>query len=263
MLEALRTVLRSLPSPTVAVSGGVDSVTLAAVAVQTWSDTLLMHAVSPAVPHEATQRLLRLAALRRWQLQIVDAGEFADPRYRENPVNRCFYCKNSLYGTIAARTDRQILSGANLDDLGEYRPGLDAARQHSVRHPYIEARLGKLAVRSIARELGLHEIAELPASPCLSSRVETGIRIEAATLAFIHAVERKIEAELTPHTVRCRVRAGAVVIELDTATLHSLTSADTQRVHAIVLEQPHRPATLPVLLEAYRNGSAFLQDQRA
>jgi uncharacterized protein len=140
---------------------------------------------------------------------------------------------------------------------------LDAARQHSVRHPYIEVQLGKRAVRSIAHELGLHEVAELPASPCLSSRVETGIRIEKATLAFIHAVERKIEAELTPRTVRCRVRSGAVVIELDEPTLHSLTGDKARRVHAIVLDQPNRPAELPVLLQPYRNGSAFLKDHRA
>jgi uncharacterized protein len=262
MLDALRTVLGSIAAPVVAVSGGVDSVTLAAVAAEICSDTLLMHAVSPAVPRPATDRLTRLAVLHRWQLQIVDAGEFADPRYRENPVNRCFYCKSSLYGTIAARTNRQILSGANLDDLGEYRPGLDAARQHAVRHPYIEAGLGKLAVRRIARELGLHEVAELPASPCLSSRVETGIRIEAGTLAFIHDVERQIAAELAPQTVRCRVRAGAVVIELDEATLQSLTRAQAMRVHAVVGEQPGRPLALPVLLQPYRNGSAFLQDGR-
>jgi uncharacterized protein len=150
-----------------------------------------------------------------------------------------------------------------LDDLGEYRPGLDAARQHLVRHPYIEALLGKPAVRSIARDLGLHDIAELPASPCLSSRVETGIRIEAATLSFIHAVERRIEAELTPRSVRCRVRAGAVVIELDEPTLQAMTSDEASRVHRIVREQPNRPLELPVKLEPYRNGSAFLRDPSA
>jgi uncharacterized protein len=261
MLETLHAVLRHIERPVIAVSGGVDSVTLAAVAAQTCDDTLLMHAASAAVPREATERLQRMAAARNWQLQILDAGEFADPRYRENPVNRCFFCKTNLYGKIAARTDRQILSGANLDDLGEYRPGLDAARRHSVRHPYIEAQIDKRAVRAIARDLGLREVAELPASPCLSSRVETGIRIEESALAFIHAVERQIQTELTPRTVRCRLRAGAVVVELDEATLYGLSSGAAGRVHAIVKDQPQGPAKLPVLLEPYRNGSAFLTDK--
>jgi uncharacterized protein len=260
MLETLRALLRSIVSPTIAVSGGVDSVTLAAVAAQTCDDTLLVHAASPAVPREATERLTRLATERRWNLQIVDAGEFADPRYRDNPVNRCFYCKSNLYATIAARTGRQILSGANMDDLGEYRPGLDAAREHSVRHPFIEAHIGKLAVRAIAHDLGLHEVAELPASPCLSSRVETGIRIEEATLTFIHAVERMIQTELAPRTVRCRVRAGAVVIELDEPTLRGMTKAATGRAQSIVREQPNRPLEMPILFQPYRNGSAFLKD---
>jgi uncharacterized protein len=263
MLDALRTVLSSIPTPTIAVSGGVDSVTLAAVAAQICEDTLLLHAASPAVPREATERLERLAAERDWHLQIVDAGEFADPRYRANPVDRCFYCKSHLYATMAARTNRQILSGANLDDLGEYRPGLEAARRHSVRHPYIEAHIGKLAVRRIARDLGLDEVAELPPSPCLSSRVETGIRIEEATLSFIHAVERKIRAELTPRTVRCRVRAAAVVIELDDTTLDALTAATVSWVRSIVEEQPHRPVELPVLIQPYQNGSAFVREGAA
>jgi len=256
-------VLNAIANPVIAVSGGVDSVTLAAVASQICANTLLMHAVSPAVPREASARLERLAALRNWSLEIVDAGEFADPRYRENPRNRCFFCKTNLYATIAARTNRQILSGANLDDLGEYRPGLDAARQHSVRHPYIEAHIGKGAVRAIARDLGLREVAELPASPCLSSRVETGIRIEEATLAFIHDVERGIHAELAPATVRCRVRAEAVVIELDQATLDALSNEAALRVRSIVEQQPHRPARLPIRVEPYRNGSAFLPDTSA
>ena len=87
--------------------------------------------------------------------------------YLANPVDRCFFCKTILYGCIARLTDAQILSGANLDDLQEYRPGLEAARCHSVRHPYLEAGIDKRAVRSLARELGLGALSELPAAPCL------------------------------------------------------------------------------------------------
>ena len=258
MHEALETVLRSIPRPAIAVSGGVDSVTLAALAHEICEDVLVMHAVSPAVPPEATERLQHMAGTRGWPLVIVTAGEFDDPRYRANPVNRCFYCKTNLYGTIRSKTDRPILSGANLDDLGEYRPGLDAARSHDVRHPYIEARVTKRELRSIARELGLAEVADLPSSPCLSSRVETGIRIEAPLLGFIHEVETIIRRRTGATSVRCRVRAQAIVIELDECTLASLDEERTGSLSRVVADQPHRPQSLPIRFERYRNGSAFL-----
>jgi len=258
MHDALERVLLGLPAPAIAVSGGVDSVTLAAVAAEMIGDVLVVHAVSPAVPAEATARVRRLAALRGWQLQVIEAGEFEDPSYRANPVNRCFFCKTNLYGAIRLRTTRQILSGANTDDLGEYRPGLDAARLHGVRHPFVEAGVGKDAVRRIARALSLHEVAELPSSPCLASRVETGIRIESHTLAFVHRVERAIAAHIAPTTVRCRIRASAVVVELDSRALSKLDRETCAFLETLIDAQPHRPGGLPVHFQEYRNGSAFL-----
>jgi uncharacterized protein len=261
MREALESILRGISRPAIAVSGGVDSVTLAALAHHVGNDAVLMHAVSPAVPDEATGRLRRLSAERGWALVAFEAGEFADAHYRANPVNRCFYCKTNLYGAIRRRTDRTILSGANLDDLGEYRPGLDAARMHGVRHPYIEARIDKITVRRIAGELELDEFADLPSSPCLSSRVETGIRIEPETLGFIQGIERLVTKEIRPATVRCRVRAAAVVIELDAATMDRLIPEESIRLAALIAGQPHRPSGLPIRFEPYRNGSAFLRER--
>jgi uncharacterized protein len=261
MREALETILRGISRPAIAVSGGVDSVTLAALAHRVGTDAVLMHAVSPAVPEEATGRLRRLAAEHGWPLVVFEAGEFADAGYRANPVNRCFHCKTNLYGAIRLRTDRPILSGANLDDLGEYRPGLDAARVHGVRHPYVEARIDKSTVRQIALDLALHEVADLPSSPCLSSRVETGIRIEPEMLGFIHGIERLMTTEIRPATVRCRVRAAAVVIELDAATLDRLTPEESARLAALIANEPRRPAGLPIRFESYRNGSAFLRER--
>src|SRR5262249_46304383 len=155
------------------------------------------------VPPMATARVRDWASRERWDLAVLDAGEFADPRYRENPVNRCYFCKTNLYGAILGRigTGRPIVSGANLDDLGEYRPGLDAAREHEGPHPYIEAGIGKAGVRALARDLGLGDLAELPASPCLSSRVETLIPIEPETLRAIDAVEQLVNRRLRPKTV--------------------------------------------------------------
>jgi pyridinium-3,5-biscarboxylic acid mononucleotide sulfurtransferase len=150
----LTAVLSAIEGPlAVAVSGGVDSVTLATFAHRaTGSRAEVFHAVSPAVPEEATGRVKRLAADQGWRLRIVDAQEFADESYLANPVDRCFFCKTNLYGCIARQSDAQILSGANLDDLGEYRPGLNAAKLHSVRHPYLEAKIEKVVVQTLEVE---------------------------------------------------------------------------------------------------------------
>jgi len=210
---ALSTVLSGLDRTAIAVSGGVDSMTLATVAHQVLGDrSEMFHAVSPAVPAEATHRVEGMAREQGWRLRVFDAGEFTDVNYRANPVNRCFFCKINLYGAIRGQTEAQILSGTNLDDLGEYRPGLDAAREHGVRHPYVETGIDKLGVRALARELGLHEVSDLPAAPCLSSRVETGIPIRTPTLRLIHQAERLVSGLLSPRTVRCRIRASGVVI---------------------------------------------------
>lgn len=257
---ALAELLGGLGEVAVAVSGGVDSMTLAELAHRTLGPRALMvHAVSPAVPPEATARV-RARAAAGWALQVIDAGEFADPRYRANPVNRCFFCKLNLYGAIRARTRHQILSGTNLDDLGEYRPGLDAARDHGVRHPYVEAGLTKSAVRALAARLGLHDVAELPASPCLSSRVETGLRIEAATLGLVHAAETLVAAALTPRTVRCRVRASGIVIELDPAALVTLAGGHEPALrHGLQRLLDAAGLHQPIAFAPYRNGSAFLR----
>ena len=262
--ERLADVLRAIGPLTVAVSGGVDSLTLAAHAHRVLGgDATMVHAASPAVPAEATARVRREAAREGWDLAVVEAGEFEDARYRANPVNRCFFCKTNLYGTIRTVTDRQMVSGANLDDLGEYRPGLDAAREHGVRHPYVEAGLDKAAVRALARELGLGDVAELPSAPCLSSRVETGLRIEPETLAFIHAVETMVGGALgagsARRAVRCRVRAAGVVIELDAGSLDALHGPErddlTRRIVALA---PPPLAEGGVRFQPYRVGSAFL-----
>ena len=262
-LERLSAILRQLDQAAIAVSGGVDSLTLARVSHDVLGNAVTMyHAVSPAVPIEATERVRALAQQYGWRLEVIDAGEFGSEDYMKNPVNRCFFCKTSLYDAISAiakQTHAQILSGTNTDDLGEYRPGLEAAKQHNVRHPFVEAGISKTNVRALARELGMDDIAELPAAPCLSSRVETGIAIDPETLKAIHATEKLVSAELKPKTVRCRVRATGVVIELDDATLSTLSSNGRDELMSKIRSMfvPDN-AVISIGFAPYRTGSAFL-----
>ena len=254
-MMALDAILTDLPGLAIAVSGGVDSMTLAHTAHRAAVPGLrVVHALSPAVPAEATARVRDHAARFGWHLVQVDAGEFADPAYRANPVNRCYFCKTNLYSRIGAVTAGRIASGANLDDLGDYRPGLTAAAEHRVRHPFVEAGMSKAAVRALAREFGLGDISELPAQPCLSSRVETGIAISAADLDFVARMERAL-APLVPlgTDLRCRITHGGVVVEAAAA------DDAVQRVAADLCAAEQRPF---LGVRPYRRGAAFLHDRR-
>ena len=262
-IDALAAWLDTLDGVAVALSGGIDSLTLSTVAGRTLGERATMyHAVSAAVPPEATARVHDLAARETWRLQIIDADEFGRDEYVANPVNRCFYCKQSLYRVIARHTDRQIVSGANTDDLSEYRPGLDAARAAGVRHPLVELGVNKATIRVMARALGLGALSALPASPCLSSRVETGIAITPAMLRRIDAAERALRLRVGASNVRCRVRASGIVVELDAVALERLSA---QERGALAAEVGRICESAPPAFAPYRSGSAFLvtRDARA
>lgn len=259
-IERLVDRLRSHGPMAIAVSGGVDSMTLAVIAHRRIDDVEIFHAVSAAVPREATERVRDYARREGWLLREINAGELDDPSYVANPVDRCFHCKRNLYEAVVAHTSLPIASGANTDDLDDYRPGLQAAREANVVHPFVEAGIAKTEIREMAVELNLNDLAELPASPCLSSRIETGIAVEAQWLTTIDAVEIALRSEIDAETIRCRLRADRVSVELDAEILAAFSSADIDRLTAAAARQWAKVSVqLPIRFEPYQRGSAFLR----
>lgn len=258
-LSRLSQVLAAYPRLAVAVSGGVDSLTLASVAHSVLgSKVLMVHAQSPAVPGEATRRVRDLSKRFSWPLQCIDAGEFADERYRANPVNRCYFCKTNLYARLRDVWNGPIASGANLDDLGDYRPGLLAAKEKNVVHPLIEANITKASVRRLAAHMQLGDVAELPAQPCLSSRVETGIAINADDLFFVHRIERYLTGVLGHGDIRCRITADGVRIEVPDSVQ---TDGNTPWLRELE-QRVHAEGRTVSEISTYHRGSAFLNKPR-
>jgi uncharacterized protein len=256
-LKALVAALDRHVTLTVAVSGGVDSMVLSYVAHRFSSVAVTMaHAISPAVPKSATARIRDYAAREGWNVRFLDAGEFADPSYRANPVNRCYFCKSNLYARIRSSTHGAIASGTNVDDLGDFRPGLRAAEEREIVHPYVEAGVAKAGIYGLAERHGLDDLAELPAQPCLASRVETGISIDAGDLAFVERVESAAAALAPAKTdIRCRITRAGAVLEVGDAFPDHRRAELASLVSALCLADDRPFAGL----RSYRRGSAFIR----
>lgn len=260
MIQRLHQMLQGQGTLAIAVSGGVDSMTLAYLAHRLLPGTVRMyHASSAAVPGDAAERVRRYARQEGWALEVIDAGELADNDYVRNPVNRCYYCKSQLYRSISKHTSATILSGTNLDDLCDYRPGLEAAKEHQVSHPYVEAQIDKNGVRAIARSFGLDELAELPASPCLASRVETGIPIRRHDLEFIDRIESGVRSYLPSAVdVRCRVRPQKVEIEVGGSEPDEMLENEQAMLREYLLGTFPELKETTVQVVPYLRGSGFI-----
>lgn len=255
--------LAQKPARVIACSGGVDSLLLADYAhEQAPGTTVVAHSVTPAVPPSATERVLRTARNLGWRLQLVESTEFADERYASNPVDRCFHCKSHLYTELEHIAGHlqgagTLMSGANVDDLSEYRPGLDAAARHGVDHPYVRAGLGKADIRMLARRRG-REWHDLPAAPCLASRLYTGTRVTAPVLRAVDAGEELVRRRTGVAVVRCRVVGSRVRVEVPAADRRRITTALLEGLRSVM--RAHAPDIEEVLLdeEPYAPGRAFV-----
>jgi uncharacterized protein len=217
-------------SAVVALSGGVDSSVVTAVAASALGAgrVVAVTALSPSYPAGELDSAREVAAVLGVEHQTIATGEVEREAYARNDGLRCYHCKMELYTALSriasqyGGPDAVVLGGANADDVGDLRPGLVAGRQRGVRNPLLERGVGKEQVRSLARELGL-PVAEKPAMACLSSRVAFGVRISPDLLARIDRAEHAVRA-LGFGTVRVRHFGQRAAIEVDVQDLGRLQS---------------------------------------
>lgn len=197
-----------LPNCLVAFSGGVDSAVVAKAAQLALGEkAIAVTGVSASLASGELAAARRIAAAIGIRHETINTVELSDPGYLANASNRCWHCKTELYSQMRLLANRlgftHIANGTNLDDLGDFRPGLQAASEHSVLSPLVECGIGKQGVRQLALDWQL-EVWDKPASPCLSSRVVYGLEITPARLARIDAAEALLkELGFTSVRVRC------------------------------------------------------------
>lgn len=255
--ECLLEQLRAQRSLIVAYSGGVDSAYLAWAAHRALGErSLAVTALSPSYPRSHREMALRVAREVGFAHRFVETHELDDPRYRENPNNRCYFCKNELFDLLEQLRQSEgieaVAYGINTDDTGDHRPGHLAAHEHAVLSPLLDAGLGKSDIRELSRRANL-PTADLPASACLSSRIPYGMEVTRDKLAQIDAAEDALRA-LGYRQLRVRHHGDLARIELAPDEMgRALAPGALRALSRAVHEAGFRWVSLD--LDGYRTGS--------
>ena len=256
--DRLLGLMRSYGSCAVAFSGGVDSAVVAKAARLTLGEkAIAVTGVSASLAEGELEQARQLAQLIGIRHEVLKTQEFDDPNYTANPANRCYFCKTELYDQmqpLAARLGLAVIvNGANLDDAGDWRPGMKAAGEHDVRSPLAECGFTKDDVRAMAAEWEL-PVWEKPASPCLSSRVAYGEEVTPERLMMIDRAEQLLRS-LDLQEVRARYHRGDLVrLEVPSEAIQRLAAPEIRERLTVELKRiGFKYVTLD--LEGFRSGS--------
>lgn len=255
-LDQLRTLLASMDRALIAYSGGIDSTLVAKVAYDVLGErALAVTANSPALMPEDLEDARVQAATIGITHEVVSTHELDNPSYASNPINRCYFCKSELHDTLRplalGRGYPYVVDGVNADDLGDYRPGIQAAQERGARSPLAEVGITKLEVRQISQFLGL-PWWDKPAQPCLSSRFPYG---EAITLEKLHRVGRaeRYLRDLGLRNLRVRSAGDTARIEIPADSIQEFV-ADNDLKKLVQTFQTYGFTYVTLDLEGFRSG---------